>query len=450
MSHVRTARAQRLRRAASAALVVATAWAVFVVWLSGSMVNPPRPRVSGSDRPVLGLVLRERKGQGVVVDRAVSPAAEAGLRAGDRLVAIDEVPVQDLEAVAGRVAEAADGELVRIEARRADGGVLVDVRVEVRPVTPRDEGLAYEDVTVTNRHGQSLRGWFVPAPGRRGRAPAVAYGHGNAADRRHWLEVAWPVAREGIAQLFLDFSGRGESEGEVITLGAREADDLDAALDWLAARRDVDGGRLALAGRSMGAAAAVLCASRRPDVRGLVIDGAYAELDEVVDRLLSARYVPPPLVRPALFAVAGWRADFRPAELRPAEAIRRVRVPVLIVHGEDDELVPVEHALRLERAAAGPATVVRLPGVGHNGARGPDHASRVARFLASALAHGGRHAPSLSHGSDDRRRLRRPGPLAGLGFDAGAGAVRRGVDPVRRLPGDPGLHRDVDRHAAGG
>jgi pimeloyl-ACP methyl ester carboxylesterase len=62
-----------------------------------------------------------------------------------------------------------------------------------------------------------------------------------------------------------------------------------------------------------------------------------------------------------------------------------MQVPVLIVHGTEDTLVPPEQAEELAAAAPGRATLVRLAGLGHNGPRPTGHAARVAAFLASSL-----------------------------------------------------------------
>ena len=97
--------------------LVAAAGAAFILWLSQAIVAPPRLRISESGRPMLGLALRTSKG-GLRVARAVGPAREAGLRAGDRIVAIDDVRLPELTDFAAYVASKADGAVVKIEAHR--------------------------------------------------------------------------------------------------------------------------------------------------------------------------------------------------------------------------------------------------------------------------------------------------------------------------------------------
>ena len=96
--------------------VVVAGAATGMLWLSQAMVAPMRPRVSESNRPTIGLALRVDAGQLRVV-RAAGPAQDAGLRAGDRISAIDEARSPTLGDVLGRVDAASDGQSVRIEAR---------------------------------------------------------------------------------------------------------------------------------------------------------------------------------------------------------------------------------------------------------------------------------------------------------------------------------------------
>lgn len=377
----------RIDRFIIGGLVLAAAAAAVVLWLSEAMVAPPRPRVSSSERPTIGLALTDDHGA-VRIVRAAGPAREAGLKAGDTIVKFDGRPIATADDVAIAVAAANDGAGLDIEGRRGteQSVILADVQVVVRKVTPADLGLPYEDVTFRNADGLALRGWYLPPPAEgNGRAPAIAYGHGNGADRRHWLPVAVTVHDAGFAQLLFDFTGRGESDGEVITLGLHEAGDLRAALDALAAKPEVDPLRLAVAGRSMGAAAALFLAADDARVRALVLDSPFTDLKSLVDRLLASKHIPPALVRPLLFAVAGWRAHYDPEAVRPIDAIRKVKAPILLFQGDKDTLVPYDDAIAFSQAAAGPFSLVTLPGLDHNSPRPNSYGNQMVSFLSHTL-----------------------------------------------------------------
>jgi len=371
-------------------LAAVAAGAVGIVWLSQAIVAPPRPRVSTSMRPTIGLALRDDD-RALFVVRASGPSADAGLRAGDRLFSIDGRVKPTAFDVASRVAASVEGRSISIDARRGPLGadetaVLAEVKVVVRPVSPADFGLPFEEVSFRNADGLSLRGWYLPPPPEgAGRAPAIAYGHGNASDRTEWLPTALAVHDAGFAQLLFDFTGRGESDGEVITLGAHEATDLRSALDVLTARPEVDPLRLAVGGRSMGAAAALFLAAEDARVKALVLDSPFADLSKLADRILAGHHLPAFLLRPILFDVAGWRAHYAPGSVRPVDAIRKVKAPILLFHGDKDTLVPYEDALALKRAAGGPVTLVPLVGADHNTPRPSSYQDRIARFLTQTL-----------------------------------------------------------------
>ena len=369
--------------------VVVIAYGAGIAWLSQWIVAPPRIRIGESARPVLGVVLRDLESGGVIAARTVPPARLAGLRDGDRLASINGLAVERSADVVRILDGAIDGELFRVAAFRTDpdGGeiaVLADVPVEVRTISPLDVGLPHEDIAFTDRSGLILRGWYVPPPPGPFRAPGVVHAHGNGADRRQGLSSAWALHRAGFAQVLFDFAGCGESDGDRITLGPREADGIRAALDTLADRPEVDGDRLAVVGRSMGAAAAILAASNDTRVRALVLDSPYTAVVDVIDDRFLAVGIPPALARGPLLAVVAVRARYEPRTVRPIDAIARLAIPILLFHGDRDTIVPIEHARALA-AAAGPVLRFEpLAGLGHNSPRPADLDDRIATFLTAA------------------------------------------------------------------
>jgi dipeptidyl aminopeptidase/acylaminoacyl peptidase len=380
----------RIDRWLTGLIVLAIAAGAVLLWMSQMLVAPPRPRISDSKRPTIGLTLADDRGRVRIVS-AAGPARQAGLKDGDTITAIGEETSPSVAAVTDRIQRAREGDAVRIEARRLGGGgaetgILADVKVESRAISPADAGIPFEDVSFRNADGLTLRGWYLRPPADvAGRAAAIAYGHGNATDRRHWLPVAGPVHDAGVAQLLFDFTGRGESDGEVISMGFHESRDLRAALDFLAARPEVDPLRLALGGRSMGAAAALFLAADDARVKALVLDSPYADLTEVVDRALASYSTPLLIFRPPLLAVAGWRAHYAPGSVRPIDAVRKIKAPILLFHGDKDAIVPYSDAARFKSLSAGPLTLVTLTGLDHNSTRPSDYARRIAAFLTQTM-----------------------------------------------------------------
>ncbi len=139
-------------------------------------------------------------------------------------------------------------------------------RTEVRDT---DLGVPKQAVTVAGADGLRLRGWYVPS---RNRAAVIAL-HGTGSSRMGVARHATMLARHGYGVLALDLRGHGESDGRSTSAGWIMDDDVAAAVDWLAARRDVDPGKVALLGVSMGAEVALRVAARHREVRATVAEG---------------------------------------------------------------------------------------------------------------------------------------------------------------------------------
>lgn len=383
------------RRVLQAVAIAIALYLLALVLASQGLVSPPRPRVSDSVRPVIGIGVAD-DGERVVVTTAVPPASDAGLHAGDIVKRIDGEPIFRASAVAARIAAAVPGDRIRVEAHRNVAGssgeaLLVDIAVETRPVSPADVGLPYEDIAFDDSRGRLLRGWFVPPPaGAPVPAPGIVYGHGNGTDRRHWMSVAPAIHAAGFGQVLFDFAGRGDSAGKTITMGADESDALRAALRFLRGRIGIDATRVAMAGRSMGAAAALMAAPGEHGLRAVVVDSPYTDLPRVVDDAIRSRWLPAALIRPPLLAIAAVRARYEPYTVRPVDAVPAIPCAVLLIHGESDRIVPFAHALDI--AAAGGKNIHFLPleNTGHNDRRPPEYADRIVSFLQK---HTARDAP---------------------------------------------------------
>ncbi|MFH1069333.1 MAG: alpha/beta hydrolase [Candidatus Glassbacteria bacterium] len=201
---------------------------------------------------------------------------------------------------------------------------------------PADYGLEAEEVGL--RPGASrdtLHGWYF-APGAPGR-PVVLICHGNAGNISHRLEWLEPFIRRGYGALLFDYRGYGRSTGRPSE--EKLAQDATAAYDFLVRDKGVSPRSLILFGRSIGAAPVVRLAIERPCGK-IVLEGAFTngrDMARKVFGLLPLHY----------FMKYRWDISGR---------IGKVRVPVLIIHGTRDRVVPFELGRRL--AEAGNAELV--------------------------------------------------------------------------------------------
>ena len=122
--------------------------------------------------------------------------------------------------------------------------------------------------------------------------PCVIYLHGNSSSRIEGFEAMSHLILAGITVLCFDFAGCGLSEGEYISLGWHEREDLALIIDHLRKQRRASA--VALWGRSMGAATALLHADRDASIAAVVLDSAFAALTLLVRELSSvyAKYIP--------------------------------------------------------------------------------------------------------------------------------------------------------------
>lgn len=230
--------------------------------------------------------------------------------------------------------------------------------------TPRSAlGVPYQRITLHAADGIRLAGWHVPCP--RARAVAVL-AHGYSSCRETMLPYLRILRRRGFAAVLCDFRSHGWSAGDMVTLGHKEHLDLEAAVG--AARALYPDLPLVLVGESMGAATALKVAAEDPGIAAVVADCSFARLDEPIANRLRITFGEPLGERLAPGAAeAGARMlGVDPAKVAPEEWIGKIAPrPVLLVHGEADRLIPVEHARRLLHAGGPTVRLWTVPGAAH-------------------------------------------------------------------------------------
>jgi len=240
---------------------------------------------------------------------------------------------------------------------------------------PKRYGLNYERVSFQTADGLTLRGWFIPAettslqrPGQE-RGTGVAFatllvGHGYPFDKGNILPHAL-FLHDRFNLLLFDFRYFGESDGAYTTAGLLETRDIKAAVEYVKGRKDVDPTRIGAMGFSLSASSFIL--ARHPDVKAIVADSPYASLEKVVERQFF--FLPGPTKWPlvALTKVyARLLLGVKLSDAVPADAVGELQIPLLLIHGDADSQIPVEHSHEIQ-AKANPATTELwiVPGADH-------------------------------------------------------------------------------------
>ena len=216
----------------------------------------------------------------------------------------------------------------------------------------------------------TLRG-MLHAPDGAGPHPAVMLLHGFTGNRVEanflFVRIARRLCKAGMAVLRFDFAGSGESDGEFGEMTtSREIADAEAALDYLAGLEIIDAGRIGVTGLSLGGCvAAMLSGRRRADVKALALLAAVGDGPDTARRLEKWRLEL--VAAPAEGIDIGGlylSPDFQPdlASLDPATSAGSFPGPVLVIHGDADETVPLTdaHAYRDARAGSDHPTRVEI------------------------------------------------------------------------------------------
>jgi fermentation-respiration switch protein FrsA (DUF1100 family) len=249
----------------------------------------------------------------------------------------------------------------------------------IRVFTPDQLGLAYEEVRFKTRDGFELYGWFLPAKGPA--SGTIVQLHGNAENiTTHFTSLAWMPGR-GFNVFTFDYRGYGASEGNPSLEGAQL--DIDAAIQTLLGRADIDKNRIVIYGQSLGGALAayyVAQSAHRDRIRALVLESTFSDYIEIAREKFADHWITWPFQWLPYLTV-----DDR---FSPLPAMPKISpIPLLVLHGDQDRIVPMEHGKRLYEAALEPKQLWIVAGAGHiQTMRNPVQGDRLVSYLRETLA----------------------------------------------------------------
>jgi fermentation-respiration switch protein FrsA (DUF1100 family) len=227
--------------------------------------------------------------------------------------------------------------------------------------------------------------WSMFLPDGDGPWPAVIVLHGAGSRKENHADYARAAVAHGLAALTFDNRGHGETEGP---LGDGVVDDLRALAAWLAARPEIDGGRIGVRGSSLGGLLAIHAAAGSEDVAAAVAICPAAEwmLAEDVQRVIDGRPLPANSAMPEMEldapALAAW-LDSNDVE----DAAERMGAkPLLLIHARGDEVVPYTQSEKLYERAAEPKRLLLLEGGHHRSAQhDPELQGESLRWLVRSM-----------------------------------------------------------------
>jgi fermentation-respiration switch protein FrsA (DUF1100 family) len=236
---------------------------------------------------------------------------------------------------------------------------LLESRIAFFPVagehaTPGDFGIDFEPVALVTRDGERLRAWSLIHPAPRAR---IVYFHGNGGNLSIWTPILAGIARSGYSVIAFDYRGYGNSSGRPTERGLYR--DVDAVIEEFWARSP-PGPPVVYWGRSLGVAMAAYAATRvMPD--GLILESGFPDVRSLVRTS--------PLL--AFFSL------FSTYRFPCAEFLQQLPVPapVLVMHGDDDHVIPIAQGRALFERISGPKAFFTIHGGDHNDTTPPDPSS---------------------------------------------------------------------------
>lgn len=225
---------------------------------------------------------------------------------------------------------------------------------------PKDYGWPYQDIWITTEDDVRIHGWWIGAPEHE---TQVLFLHGNAGNISHRLDRLASLGKIPARFLLLDYRGYGQSEGKPSEKGLYK--DAHAAYQYLL-DQGTSPDKLVVFGESLGGAVAIDLASTKK-VGRLIAESTFTSLRDMANIVM-------PWV-PSAFVSNGFQS---------IEKLSKVHVPLLIIHGTNDSIVPFEMGKKLYENAKTPKKFFEVPGADHNDVYvvgGDPYRQKITRFI---------------------------------------------------------------------
>ncbi|KAL5769375.1 hypothetical protein ACOSQ2_016158 [Xanthoceras sorbifolium] len=264
-----------------------------------------------------------------------------------------------------------------------------------RDFTLAGKSFKRQDLELRNARGHALQcSHYVPSPFPEDTPlPCVIYCHGNSGCRADANEAAVILLPSNITVFTLDFSGSGLSDGDYVSLGWHEKDDLKVVVSYLRSNKQIS--RIGLWGRSMGAVTSLLYGAEDPSIAGMVLDSAFSDLFDLMMELVDVYKIRLPkfTVKVAvqyMRRVIQKKAKFDIMDLNCLKVASKTFIPALFGHASEDKFIQPHHSDLIFNSYSGDKNIIKFDG-DHNSSRPQFYYDSVSIFFFNVL-----HPPQIS------------------------------------------------------
>jgi uncharacterized protein len=216
------------------------------------------------------------------------------------------------------------------------------------PATPKKYGLKYENVTFSSTDGAKLHGWFLPVTKSQPVKGTIIFSHGNSGALGYHLPLVDWLPKAGYQVFMYDYRGFGTSTGSPSRQGLIE--DVEAAFSYIQQRNDAKNTALISFSHSLGGAKSIVALSRNKvtNLKAVITDAAFASYEEMAVKIAGR-----------------FGKEMVSDEYAPKDYVSKINVPLLIMHGTADEVVPFSQGQELFAAAKGNKTLLAIKSGSH-------------------------------------------------------------------------------------
>jgi len=227
------------------------------------------------------------------------------------------------------------------------------------------KGLPFQvhEVRIPTQHNKMLYAWWIPVDDK---APTIIFIHGWGRNAQRMLSYLKRFKDKGFNMMAFDARSHGNSDQDGYANLVKFSEDIISSMNYLETQSEITNKNFYLVGLSIGGAASIYAAAHDPRIKKVVTVGAFAHPGVVMRKQLGDHHIP---YFPLVWLLFNYLRIFQKLDLdviAPEKHIGRAKAQFLLIHGEQDQTVPMEQGKRLKKAAGEKAELWLIPGRGHS------------------------------------------------------------------------------------